>query len=59
VKTPEQQKGLHGECGTVKVKADNEQGYVVIDEEDFDDTKHTRFDVPFEESTRPERKSRK
>ena len=28
------------ECPTVKIKSDNEQGYVVINESDFDVTKH-------------------
>lgn len=59
MKTPDQVKGQAGSCSTVKVKADNEQGYIVIDEDDFDDTVHTRFDVPLEEPVRSERKTRK
>lgn len=28
-------------CPTVKIRSDNEDGYVVINESDFDDSKHT------------------
>ena len=29
---------------TIRVKADNEQGYIVINESDFDEKEHTKFD---------------
>lgn len=32
------------ECPTVKIKSDNEDGYVVINESDFDPSKHERHD---------------
>ena len=39
--TPETlMKGQHGTVETVKVKADNEQGYIVINASDFDDAVH-------------------
>lgn len=34
------------ECPTVRVKFDNEQGYYVINEADFDAAKHTLFTEP-------------
>jgi hypothetical protein len=43
---PEQLKGEHGICDTVKVKADNEQGFVLINEHDFDKTKQELFKEP-------------
>lgn len=30
-------------CPTVKVKRDNEQGFYIINESDFDAKKHTKF----------------
>lgn len=54
VKTPEQEKGQPGTCETMKIKADNEQGYVVINEDDFDASKHERF-----EGSRVEKKAAK
>lgn len=48
-------------CPTVKVKADNEQGFAVIDEHAFDPTKHELFDVPVsvaDEAAKPARKFR-
>ncbi len=33
-------------CPTVKVKASNAQGFVVINESDFDAKVHVRFDAP-------------
>lgn len=45
--TPEQLKGQHGgQPDTVKIKADNEQGYAVINESDFDADKHEKFAEP-------------
>lgn len=40
--TPEQRKGWAGTCDTVRVKADNEQGFAVINAEDFDKDVHER-----------------
>lgn len=42
--TPDQQKGEHGTCDTIKVKADNDQGFAVINAGDFDKDKHERVD---------------
>lgn len=42
-KTADQVKGQHGIAETVKVKADNEQGYVVIDAEDLDKSVHEKY----------------
>lgn len=39
-RTPEQAKGQDGTCATVKVKADNEEGYAVIDAHAFDPAVH-------------------
>lgn len=46
-------------CPTVKVKADNEQGFVVINESDFDPAVQKRFEVE-EEATEetPKRRGR-
>lgn len=44
MKTPEQEKGQPGTCDTVRIKADNPDGYVVINEDDFDEAKHERFE---------------
>lgn len=41
--TPDQVKGQHGTTETIKVRADNEQGYAVINAEDFDKSVHTRY----------------
>jgi hypothetical protein len=30
-------------CNTVRIKADNDQGHIVINESDFDPTKHELF----------------
>ena len=30
-------------CPTVKVKSDNDQGFIIINESDFDTKKHTKF----------------
>ena len=43
-----QAKGGHGTLPTVKVVADNEQGYMVINEADFDDKAHTLYEEPKE-----------
>lgn len=43
-RTIEQAKGQHGSCGTVRVKADNEQGFAVIDEHAFDPDKHEKYE---------------
>lgn len=40
--TPEQKKGQDGTCPTVRVKAKNEQGYIVINESDFDPKVHQK-----------------
>ncbi len=45
-KTAEQVKGQHGVAETVRVKADNEQGYIVIDAEDFDKSVHSKYVEP-------------
>lgn len=42
--TPEELKGQHGTCPTVKVKT--KDGYAVINEHDFDKTKHELFEEP-------------
>lgn len=39
-RSPEQMKGLDGSCATMKVKADNEDGYMVIDAHAFDPAVH-------------------
>lgn len=39
-----QSKGDHGTTETVKVKADNEQGYAVINKSDFNEDEHTLVD---------------
>jgi hypothetical protein len=44
MKTPEQEKGAGGTCATVKIRADNELGYVVINEDDFDPAKYEKFE---------------
>lgn len=48
--TPEQRKGWAGTCATVRVKADNEQGFAVINAEDLDKERHELYtsggDVP-------------
>lgn len=36
----------HGSCPTVRVKADNPQGYIVINATDFDATAHERHVAP-------------
>lgn len=41
--TAEQRKGWAGTCDTVRVKADNEQGFAVINAEDFDKERHERY----------------
>ena len=41
--TPEQLKGEHGICETVKVKADNDDGFMIINESDFDEKVHVKF----------------
>lgn len=41
--TPEQRKGWAGTCDTVRVKADNEQGFAVINAEDLDKSKHELY----------------
>jgi len=33
-------------CTTVRVKADNEQGFIIINESDFDAEQHENFDAP-------------
>ncbi len=38
------------ECRVVKVKFDNEQGYYLLNESDFDETKHVLFTEPAETS---------
>lgn len=43
LRTPEQVKGQDGACATVKVKADNEQGFTVIDAHAFDPAVHEEF----------------
>jgi hypothetical protein len=45
-RTVEQKRGQHGSCETVKVKADNEQGHVVINAHDFNDKEHELFEEP-------------
>lgn len=44
--TPEQRKGWSGTTETVQVKADNEQGFAVINAEDFDEKVHERYKAP-------------
>lgn len=39
----------HDTCPTVKIKADNEQGFIVINEEDFDETTQVLFNNMVEE----------
>jgi hypothetical protein len=34
------------ECPVVKIKFDNEQGYCLLNESDFDETKHVLFTEP-------------
>lgn len=46
MKTEDQKKGAAGECSTVRVKADNEYGFAVIDEDDFDPKKHEKYEAP-------------
>jgi hypothetical protein len=36
-------KGTHGTCETVRVKADNESGYMVINQSDFDPGVHEEY----------------
>lgn len=36
--------GKHGTVDTVRVKADNEQGFAVINESDFDAKVHEKFE---------------
>jgi hypothetical protein len=43
LRTPEQVKGQDGACATVKVKADNPDGYAVIDAHAFDPAVHEEF----------------
>lgn len=42
------------ECPVVKVKFDNEQGYYLLNESDFDETKHELFTEPAETGTETE-----
>jgi hypothetical protein len=44
-------KGMSMECPVVKVKFDNEQGYYLLNESDFDETKHELFTEPAETET--------
>lgn len=41
-----QAKGQSGSCSTVKVKADNEHGFAVINESDFNAKVHEKFEEP-------------
>lgn len=36
--------GMHGSLPTVRIKADNEQGYAVINESDFDSKTMEKFE---------------
>ena len=40
------------ECSTVKIKADNEQGFIIINEEDFD----AKTQTIYSEDAKPTRK---
>lgn len=40
-------------CPTVKVKTDNEDGFMIINEADFDETKHEIFVDSAAEDTTP------
>lgn len=33
-------------CPTTRIKADNEQGFIIINESDFDPKKHALFEEP-------------
>ena len=48
--TEDQKKGAHGTCPVVRVKANNEQGFTEINESDFDDAKHERFEPKVEKA---------
>lgn len=49
--TPETQaKGQHGTLATVRVAADNEQGFIVINESDYDEKKHELIEGAAEEA---------
>lgn len=50
-----QLRGQNGTCPTMKVKADNEQGFMVINEHDFDKTKHEKFVEPKAKSEEPKK----
>ncbi len=39
-------------CPTVKVKADNDDGFIVINESDFDPKVHKRFEEPTEDHSK-------
>lgn len=40
-------------CPTVKVKTDNEDGFMIINEADFDETKHEIFTDSAAEDVKP------
>lgn len=39
---------MSGTCPTVKIEAENEQGFVIVNESDFDESQHVLFGTPKE-----------
>lgn len=54
--TSDQLKGQGGACETVKVKADNEAGFMVINAHDYDEDEHTLVEEP--KATKAEAKAK-
>lgn len=44
-------------CPTVQIKADNEQGFIIINESDFDATTQVLFDTEEKEPVKAETKA--
>ena len=41
-------------CETIKVQADNEEGFKIINKDDFNDKEHKLYEAPKKRSTKKE-----
>lgn len=54
-----QEQGENGTCDTVRVEADNEYGYAVINAHDFDEKKHKKYVEPKPKEAKESAKDKK